>query len=92
MQYKGVVIELNNDSGVRDYVGIRKGLSGRSLGELEAHDIRYYLGSRTTDHGSQSFKGNVSEAGTLLFYNNAYDVEACEKGIANSGKIRTKEN
>lgn len=27
---------MNNDTGVRDYVGIRKGLGGHSLGELEA--------------------------------------------------------
>lgn len=27
---------MNNETGTRDYVGIRKGLSGHSLGELEA--------------------------------------------------------
>jgi predicted transcriptional regulator len=27
---------MNSDSGVRDYVGIRKGIEGHSLGELEA--------------------------------------------------------
>ena len=27
---------MNSDTGVRDYVGIRKALGGRSLGELEA--------------------------------------------------------
>ncbi len=27
---------MNNDTGVRDYLGIRKGLEGHSLGELEA--------------------------------------------------------
>ncbi|HUV04934.1 MAG TPA: BlaI/MecI/CopY family transcriptional regulator [Armatimonadota bacterium] len=27
---------MNSDTGVRDYVGIRKGLGGHSLGELEA--------------------------------------------------------
>lgn len=27
---------MNNETGVRDYVGIRKGLGGHSLGELEA--------------------------------------------------------
>ena len=27
---------MNNETGTRDYVGIRKGLSGQSLGELEA--------------------------------------------------------
>lgn len=27
---------MNNDTGVRDYVGIRKALDGHSLGELEA--------------------------------------------------------
>lgn len=27
---------MNNDTGVKDYIGVRKGLSGQSLGELEA--------------------------------------------------------
>ncbi len=27
---------MNNETGIRDYVGIRKGLGGHSLGELEA--------------------------------------------------------
>lgn len=27
---------MNNDSGIRDYLGIRKALGGQSLGELEA--------------------------------------------------------
>ena len=27
---------MNNETGIRDYVGIRKGLDGQSLGELEA--------------------------------------------------------
>lgn len=47
---------MNNETGVRDYVGIRKGLAGQSLGELEAQimDIVWDLEPPVT--ASQVFK------------------------------------